>query len=129
MDASTHQENAQIVVVDDDDALRRSLTNLLESAGFRVRTFASAERFLAGQEPGMACLVLDLRLSAMGGLELLHKLHAQERRLPTVVLTARSDEATREACLAAGALAFLSKPCSMQALVQAVREALQGGVR
>jgi FixJ family two-component response regulator len=120
-----HPPNTQIALVEDDDSLRRAVSNLLASHGLSVTAYASAERFLeqAASET-VGCLLLDLRLTAMSGLELLHRLHREGRTIPTVVMTARADEYTREACLAAGAFAFLTKPCPMQVLFQVIDRAL-----
>lgn len=115
-----------ISVVDDDGSLRRSVGNFLRSVGFRVQTFASAEDFLrsAGHE-STGCLVLDLRLTGMSGLDLLRHLAAANVRVPTVILTAHNDEETRQRCLGAGAVAVLDKPFHGNALLDAVQTALR----
>jgi FixJ family two-component response regulator len=113
-----------VSVVDDDASLRRSLRNLLLSAGFRVDTFASAEEFLRSAEPeSTGCLVLDLRMTGMSGLDLLRHLAAAGSRVPVVVLTARGDAETRRRSLQAGAVAFLAKPFAGDALLDAIRAA------
>jgi FixJ family two-component response regulator len=117
-----------IAIVDDDPSLRRSLRNLLGSVGFRVAAFASAEEFLrsvAGETIG--CLVLDLRLDGMSGLELLKHLADTGPRIPVVILTAHGDEQARERALQAGARAFLRKPVHGDVLLDAVRQALRRG--
>src|SRR5262245_58465594 len=101
-----------IALVDDDDALRNSLDNLLRSVGFRVQGFASAEAFLQAQHtPETACLLLDVRLPGMNGLELQRQLGAAHGSLPIIFVTAYANDAMRAQALAAGAVAVLSKPC------------------
>src|SRR5256714_7019316 len=102
----------QIVsVVDDDESLRRSLRNLLGSVGFRVETFASAEAFLQStHREHTGCLVLDLRMPGMDGVDLLRHLADTRSRIPAVILTAHGDDEARRRALQAGAIAFLVKP-------------------
>ena len=115
-----------VSVVDDDESLRRSLRNLLRSVGFGVETFASAEEFLrSAQRENTGCLVLDLRMTGMSGLDLLRHLAVTDSRIPAVILTAHGDEETRRRSLQAGAVAFLDKPFRSDALVDAVRAALR----
>ena len=120
------EESARVVsIVDDDASLRRSLRNLLMSAGLRVETFESAEVFLeSGSQDKTGCLVLDVRMPGMGGLGLLSRLGALGSRIPVIMLTAHGDEDTRQRSLEAGAVAFLQKPVKGTALVDAVRNAL-----
>ena len=119
------ERNRPVVsVVDDDASLRRSLRNLLLSVGFRVHTFASAEEFLgSGERENTGCLVLDLGMTGMSGLDLLRHLAAAGSRFPVVVLTARGDEETRQRSLRAGAVALLKKPFDGDALLDAIRAA------
>ena len=115
-----------IAVVDDDGSLRRSLKNFLRSVGFRVETFASAEEFLtSAQRETTGCLVLDLRMIGMSGLDLLRHLAAANVRVPAVILTAHGDEQIRQRCLGAGAVAFLDKPFRGDALLDAVQTVLR----
>jgi FixJ family two-component response regulator len=114
-----------ISVVDDDESLRRSVGNFLRSVGFRVETFASAEDFLrSARRERTGCLVLDVRMTGMSGLDLLRYLAAGNVRVPAVVLTAHGDEEMRRRCLRAGAVAFLDKPFHGDALLDAVQTAL-----
>jgi len=114
-----------VCIVDDDVSLRRSLRNLLTSVGFRVETFPSAEAFLeSGYRQNTGCMVLDLRMAGVSGLELLRHLAATDARLPVIILTAHGDADTRQRSLQAGAAAFLEKPFQSAALVDAVRTAL-----
>lgn len=118
------RETGIVAVVDDDASLRRSVRNLLTSVGFRVEAFASAEEFLESpQRANTGCLVLDLRMSGMNGLELLKHLEATGSRIPVIILTAHGDEAR---ALQAGAVAFLGKPFHGDALLDAVRTAMSG---
>ena len=119
-------ETRVVAIVDDDESLRRSLKNLLGSVGFLVESFASAEAFLQSihhAQPG--CLVLDLRLSGMNGLDLLRHLSGTGPRIPTVILTAHGDDEARQRSLQAGAVAFLTKPFNGDVLINAVRAALE----
>ena len=110
-----------IAIVDDDDALRNSLDNLLRSVGFRVQGFASAEAFLqANHAHETACLILDVRMAGMNGLELQRQLVAANWRIPIVFVTAYADDDARECALAAGAVAFLYKPCREEDLLDAI---------
>jgi FixJ family two-component response regulator len=114
-----------VCIVDDDASLRRSLRNLLSSVGFPVQTFDSAEAFLdARPGDGIGCVVLDVRMAGMSGLDLLKHLMASGSRIPVIMLTAHADEDTRRRSLEAGAVAFLEKPVRSAALLEAVRAAL-----
>jgi FixJ family two-component response regulator len=114
-----------VCIVDDDASLRRSLRNLLMSVGFRVETFDSAEAFLeAPRRDSIGCVVLDVRMAGMSGLDLLKHLAAVGSRIPVVILTAHADEETRRRSLEAGAAAFLEKPVRSGALLDAIRTAL-----
>jgi FixJ family two-component response regulator len=110
-----------IAVVDDDASVRRSITNLLESLGLEVTCFDSAESFLATEVTAIECLVLDVRLPKMGGLELLETLRTKRVTLDVVMLTAHGDEATRGRARALGVTAFLTKPFHADELVQVLR--------
>ena len=115
-----------ISIVDDDDALRNSLENLIQSAGFRAQGFPSAETFLRSDElRETACLVLDLRLPGMNGLELQAHLASNSSRIPTIFITAHGDENWRTRALASGAVAFLYKPFYEQDLLNAIDAALK----
>ena len=115
-----------IAVVDDNESLRRSLGNFLGSVGFRVETFASAEDFLrSGRRESPGCLVLDLQMAGMSGLDLLRHLAAANVRVPAIVLTAHGNDELRQRCLRAGAIAFLDKPFHGDALLDAIQTALR----
>ncbi len=116
----------RVAIVDDDDALRNSLDNLLRSVGFGVQGFASAEAFLqADHAHETACLILDVRMAGMNGLELQRQLGAAHWRIPIIFVTAYADDDTRAHALAAGAVAFLSKPCREEDLLKAIEAALK----
>jgi len=117
--------NGHVVVIDDDASLRRSLSNLLGSVGFDVETFDSAAAFLeSAHQERAGCLVLDLRMPGMSGLDLLRHLAATGSPVPAIVLTAHGNDGTRHECLEAGAFAFLEKPFRSATLLDAVRRAV-----
>ena len=117
-----------VSIVDDDGSLRRSVRNLLTSVGFRVETFDSAEVFFESiHRENTGCLVLDLRMPGMSGLDLLAHLAATGCRIPAVIVTAHGDDEARRRALQAGAIAFLGKPFNGDALLDAVRRAMRGG--
>jgi len=114
-----------ISVVDDDDAVRKSLQRLLRSVGFAVKVFASAEDFLHSEHLCTTrCLILDVRMTGMSGLELQRQLVARHNEVPVIFITAHGDEATRSRALSGGALDFLHKPFSEEALLDAIQAAL-----
>ena len=95
------------------------------SVGFRVETFESAEAFLESvHRDSIGCVVLDVRMAGMSGLDLLRHLVATGSRIPAIILTAHADDETRRRSLEAGAVAFLEKPFRSAALLDAVRTAL-----
>ena len=115
-----------ISIVDDDDALRNSLDDLLQSIGFQTQDFRSAEAFLsANQARDTACLILDVRMPGMSGLELQRQIVAANWRIPIIFITAHADADARARALAAGAVAFLYKPCREQELLDAIDVALK----
>jgi FixJ family two-component response regulator len=114
-----------VFVVDDDAALCDALQGLLESAGFRVRTHRSAEAFLAAYEGGQpGCLVLDVRLRGMSGLDLQRKLNEQRIALPVILLSGQGDIPMAVRAIQAGALDFLEKPADDTVLLGRIRRAL-----
>ena len=120
------QDRPAIAVVDDDPSLRRSVCNLLRSRSFLTEAFPSAEEFLSStRREIVGCLVLDLRMSGMSGLDLLRHLRSAEVQIPVVILTAQGDEGTRQRCLEAGAAAFLVKPFRAEMLLAEIRSALK----
>jgi FixJ family two-component response regulator len=114
-----------ISIVDDDESVREALCGLLRSVGFAVNSFASAEEFLASDQLGNAdCLVLDVRMPGMGGIELQRQLVASHYKIPVILITSYDDEGMRARALSGGAGAVLIKPFSEEALLNAIRSAL-----
>ena len=121
----TPSENWIIGVVDDDESIRLALRSLLRSLGFQVEIFGSAEGVLGFPRlADIACLIVDLSLPGMSGLDLQRQLAAAHPELPMVFMSARDDPVARQQALAAGALAFLGKPFSEKALINTVHAAL-----
>ncbi|MBS0321761.1 MAG: response regulator [Proteobacteria bacterium] len=114
-----------VYVIDDDTSMRRAITRQLRSAGHRVESFPSAEAFLAApRAEAIACIVCDVRMPGLSGLELQASLDAAGTRVPIVFVTAHGDVATAAAAMRTGAIHFLTKPFARQALLDAVAEAL-----
>jgi FixJ family two-component response regulator len=114
-----------ISVVDDDESVREALCGLLRSVGFAVSAFASAEEFLTSDQPKRAdCLVLDVRMPGMGGIELQRQLVAGHYEIPVILITAHEDEGMRARALSGGVGAVLIKPFSEDALMDAIHQAL-----
>jgi FixJ family two-component response regulator len=110
--------------VDDDESVRQAIESLLKSVGYRVEVFASAEEFLNSPRlPETECLILDARMSGMTGLMLPRHLIAAGSRSPIIIITAHGDDEAQ--AFAVGAVAFLRKPFSEEALLGAVQSALQ----
>ncbi|SRR5258706_513315 len=118
-------EDPVVSIVDDDVSVRRSTRRLLRSSGFRAEAFASAEEFLNSERAEeTACLILDLRMPGMNGLELQRRLAQNRNGIPVIFLSAHASEADERAALQAGAVQFLRKPISKEALLGAIRDAL-----
>lgn len=115
-----------VFVVDDDPAMRDSLKWLLESEGLSVETHATAEDFLDTYDPDRAgCLVVDVCLPGMNGLDLQDELNARGIRLPVVIVTGYGEAATKARALKAGALDFIEKPLSVEVLLGRIHQALE----
>jgi FixJ family two-component response regulator len=115
-----------IAIVDDDEPLREALGSVLKAAGFSIETFASAEEFLdSPHRQKIACLLLDVRLPGMSGIELQRRLIEAKERLPIIFVTAHGDASLRELVMQAGAAGFLNKPVRSDALLKEIRTALQ----
>ena len=115
-----------VAIVDDDDLMRTAVQGLLKSVGWSSRAFASAEEFLqSGQHLQTACLIADIRMPGMSGLELQARLKAEHCRIPTIFITAHGDAKMRMQALRAGAVEFLAKPFDDEALLESVRAALE----
>lgn len=115
-----------VAIVDDDDSMRSALLGMFRVVGLPARGFSSAEEFLeSGQQHDIACLIADIRMPGMSGIELQAKLNADRCRVPIIFLTAHGDEKMRMQALRAGAVEFMSKPFDEEALLESVRAALE----
>jgi FixJ family two-component response regulator len=116
-----------VAVIEDDESYRVAVRRLLKSAGFSVESFASAEEFLnSGQQQETGCLISDIRMPGMSGLDLQAKLNADDCRIPTIFITAHGDENMRLQAMRGGAVKFMVKPFDCTILVESVRVALEG---
>jgi FixJ family two-component response regulator len=115
-----------IAIVDDDSALRNSLDDLIQSIGFRTLGFPSAEVFLSSnQARDAACLILDVRMPGMSGLDLQQQIVAAKWQIPIIFVTSHADDVARARALDAGAVAFLYKPFREEELLNAMDAALK----
>ena len=115
-----------IGIIDDDALVREGLKDCMESAGYSVETFGSAEEFLASESSGSAsCLIVDIQLPGISGLELQGRLFTFKDRVPIVFVTAHGTDTNREQALRNGAAALLSKPVRREELLNVVRRAIQ----
>jgi len=122
------QDNRIVHIVDDDDAVRQSLAFLLSSAGLAVRLYDSAPAFLAGLSGVQGgCLITDIRMPDMTGIDLLHQLRAKACGLPAIVITGHGDVALAVEAMKAGAIDFIEKPFDEEAILTAVQAALERG--
>jgi len=122
-------EDIVVSIVDDDASVRRSTRRLLRSSGFRAEAFASAEEFLESKSAAKtACLILDLRMPGMNGLELQRRLTQNGDPVPIIFLSAHASEEDERSALRAGAVQFLCKPTSKEALLGAIRDALKRSI-
>lgn len=128
MNADDRASGIPIVsIVDDDPSVRRSTLRLLSSSGLRAEAFASAADFLrSGRASATSCLLLDISMPGMGGLELQRHLAEAGGHIPIVFVSARASEREERLALLAGAAAFLRKPVSKEALLRAIRVVLDG---
>jgi FixJ family two-component response regulator len=118
------EASATIVVVDDDESVRKALRRLMRSVGFTVATYGSAEEFLAARDTTADCLILDVRLPGMSGLELQRLLTDTGSNLAVVLITAHEDQAVRRAALGAGAVDFIAKPFDRDRMLGAIAKAM-----
>ena len=119
------QTSKLIAIIDDDEAMQDSLRDLLEAAGLAARSFGSAEEFLKSDlHCTAACLIVDIRMPKMSGLELQAKLKEEECNLPIIFITAHGDARMRIQAMRRGAVEFLAKPFDHQLLLKRVRSAL-----
>jgi FixJ family two-component response regulator len=117
-----------IAIIDDDESMRVGLVTLVRAAGYDARSFASAEEFLA-LGPGLlrtfACVVTDIQMPGLSGIELKRRLSANPHPMPVIMITARNDAGLEESALAAGAASFLRKPLHGAVLIQCLERALK----
>ena len=115
-----------ISIVDDDDSLRNSLDNLIRSVGFQAQGFSSAEAFLSSnQAHDTACLILDMRLPGISGLELQRQIVAANWRIPIIFITSHADGDAQARALEAGAVDYLYKPFREEQLLNAIDAAIK----
>jgi FixJ family two-component response regulator len=115
-----------VAIVDDDEFVRSALQGLLKESGFASRAFASAEEFLASGDPHhAACLIADIRMPGMSGLDLQARLNADDIKIPIIFITAHGDVRMRLQAMRAGAVEFLAKPFDDEVLLESVRVALE----
>jgi FixJ family two-component response regulator len=120
------EADAVVFVVDDDAAVRRSLENLIRSVGLRSETFASAQEFLHSKRPDVpGCLVLDVRLPGLSGLDLQKRMAEADMKIPIIFITGHGDIPMTVQAMKAGAVEFLAKPFREQELLDAIKQALE----
>jgi FixJ family two-component response regulator len=126
IDSVAVQANSKFVaIVDDDESMLDALKGLLKEAGFEARAFASAEEFLhSGEQRHTGCLIVDIRMPGMSGLDLQTRLKADNIDIPIIFITAHGDEHMRMKALRSGAAEFLAKPFDDEVLLESVRAAL-----
>ena len=120
-----NEKNGLVFIVDDDRHTRESLSNLIGSAGLSAQTFSSAQEFLAAERPKRpSCLVLDVQLPGLSGLDLQQELAKAGVRTPIIFITGHGDIPTSVRAIKAGALEFLTKPLNREDLLRAIQQAI-----
>jgi len=120
------EADAMVFVVDDDTSLRESLKNLIRSVGLRVEAFASAQEFLGSKRPNVpSCLVLDVRLPGLSGLDLQKRMAEADVEIPIIFITGHGDIPMTVQAMKAGAVEFLTKPFRDQDLLDSIQQALE----
>jgi len=123
---SLRHNSRLVAIVDDDESIQSALQDLIESDGLSALCFGSAEQFLDSEARHEAvCLIADIRMPGLSGLELQAKLKAERRRLPIIFITAHGDDETRIHAMREGAVEFLTKPFKDAVLLEAVHAALE----
>jgi FixJ family two-component response regulator len=121
----SEEKSKVVAIVDDDEVIRDALHGLMRAAGFPALAFASGEEFLnSGELDRVACLIADIRMPGMSGLELQSELKKDHHTIPIIFITAQGDEKMRMQALRAGAVKFLTKPLDRGVLLDSVRAAL-----
>jgi FixJ family two-component response regulator len=119
----------RVALVDDDASVRRALRRLLSASAFDIETYGSAREFLSSLEDELPqCLVVDLHMPDLTGLDLQHQLKRVGLTIPTIVITAHNEPGVRERCESAGAVNFLLKPLNGSNLIGAIKAAIDGPV-
>jgi FixJ family two-component response regulator len=120
--ASTEPTRDLVVVIDDDESVRNAVHGVLRSVGVKSRAFASGEEYLrSGQQSETACLITDVQMPGMSGLELLRQLATDDHRIPVIFISAFGTPRIRDQAVRAGAIRFLDKPFDDEALLDTVR--------
>jgi len=123
---ATVDEQELVVVVDDEESVRGAVSRLLRAAGLTVKSFVSAEDLLdSGELDATGCLIVDIRMPGMSGLDLLAELNSRQCLVPTILITAHGDETLRMQAMRAGAVKFLAKPIDGATLLASVQAALK----
>jgi FixJ family two-component response regulator len=119
------QINTLISVVDDDESMREAIRGLMKSLGYTAKAFASAEDFLSSRQvPHTSCLIADVQMPGMTGLELYQHLVASGKTIPTILITAYPDDNARARALGDGVVGYLSKPFDENDLLTCIRSSL-----
>ena len=113
-----------IAIVDDDEAVREAMKFLVRSLGYHASTFGSAEEFLTSQFSNTSCIITDLQMPGLSGLDLQDLLIAEGHRIPIIFITGHPDDNARARAMKAGAVAFLSKPVNQHHLIDHLEKAL-----
>lgn len=123
---TVQQRQDLVIVVDDEESVREAISRLLRAAGLKVKSFASAEDLLTFSELNVTgCLIADIRMPGMSGLDLLSELNSRHCPVPTILITAHGDENLRLQAMRAGAVKFMAKPIDSATLLASVQAALQ----
>jgi FixJ family two-component response regulator len=116
-----------IAIVDDDDAVRHGMASLMRSRGYKSLTFGSADEFIESEQvSNTSCLITDLQMSGLSGIDLQGWLIARGHRIPIIFITGHPNDNVRASAMKAGAIAFLSKPCDGDHLLDCLEKALSG---
>src|SRR5215469_6375281 len=120
--------NAVVSIIDDDGVVRNSIQSLLESFGYNVHTFASAEEFLSSRELHQtSCVISDVQMPGLSGIELQEILRTEAYRIRVILVTGYADERIRDCAMRAGAVSFLSKPVNEADLIRCLERSLKDG--
>jgi len=124
---TSNSSSKLVAIVDDDQSVQNALKDLMESVGISARSFGSAQEFLASDERNRtACLIADIRMPGISGLEMQAKLKAEGSFIPIIFITAHADAKIKMQAIKAGAIEFLSKPFDDEVLLEKVRPTLEG---